>query len=129
MAGPWGDAGRFLRRGYHIFQNRAAMKMAEMDWLFNLTARELNNPQDNEAGPAHAGLFYFADICAGPGGFTEYMVWRRQLAYKASCPAASTDWGGMPSSAGRLILRALLRALRRQGRLMRMRRRGCVAAV
>ena len=30
-------------RGHHIFQNRAAMKMAEMDWLFNLTDRKYSN--------------------------------------------------------------------------------------
>jgi cap1 methyltransferase len=22
-------------------------------------------------------LLYFADICAGPGGFSEYMLWRK----------------------------------------------------
>jgi len=22
-------------------------------------------------------LFYFADVCAGPGGFSEYMLWRK----------------------------------------------------
>jgi cap1 methyltransferase len=26
----------------------------------------------------HDKMFYFADICAGPGGFTEYVYWRRQ---------------------------------------------------
>ena len=23
-------------------------------------------------------LLYFADICAGPGGFSEYVLWRRK---------------------------------------------------
>lgn len=23
-------------------------------------------------------MLYFADICAGPGGFSEYVLWRRQ---------------------------------------------------
>ena len=23
-------------------------------------------------------LLYFADICAGPGGFSEYMLWRKR---------------------------------------------------
>lgn len=28
--------------------------------------------------PPHSDeLYYFADICAGPGGFSEYMLWRR----------------------------------------------------
>jgi len=65
-------------RGHHIFQNRAAMKMAEMDWLFNLTHRSFSN-QALSTGPSkHDKMFYFADICAGPGGFTEYVYWRRQ---------------------------------------------------
>ena len=25
-----------------------------------------------------AELLYFADICAGPGGFSEYVLWRRK---------------------------------------------------
>lgn len=24
-----------------------------------------------------ADPFYFADVCAGPGGFSEYMLWRK----------------------------------------------------
>ena len=26
----------------------------------------------------HNDLLYFADICAGPGGFSEYVLWRRK---------------------------------------------------
>ena len=30
------------------------------------------------AAPASAReLYYFADVCAGPGGFCEYLLWRR----------------------------------------------------
>jgi cap1 methyltransferase len=65
-------------RGHHIFQNRAAMKMAEMDWLFNLTHRSFSNPALSTGPSKHDKMFYFADICAGPGGFTEYVYWRRQ---------------------------------------------------
>lgn len=28
------------------------------------------------------GPFYFADVCAGPGGFTEYILWRKSWLYK-----------------------------------------------
>jgi hypothetical protein len=66
---------------HHIYQNRAAMKMAEADWLFNLTARCKSNP-DNDTPTRHDHLLYFADVCAGPGGFTEYLYWRRQDAAK-----------------------------------------------
>ncbi|CAH8501836.1 unnamed protein product [Schistosoma haematobium] len=51
-----------------IFMNRAAMKMANIDSIFNgmfTTAA----PKDD--------VLYFADICAGPGGFSEYTLWRR----------------------------------------------------
>uniref|UniRef100_A0A7S4JDR9 Cap-specific mRNA (nucleoside-2'-O-)-methyltransferase 1 n=1 Tax=Guillardia theta TaxID=55529 RepID=A0A7S4JDR9_GUITH len=65
-------------KGHHIFQNRAAMKMAEMDWLFNFTSRRYSNPVIDDTPSKHDNQFYFADICAGPGGFTEYMYWRRQ---------------------------------------------------
>lgn len=49
------------------FQNRAALKMANLDSLFNLTAL-----------PPNGQPLLFADICAGPGGFTEYIMWRRK---------------------------------------------------
>lgn len=35
-------------------------------------------PLDEEWVPLSApGLFYFADVCAGPGGFTEYILWKK----------------------------------------------------
>lgn len=57
-----------------IFQNRAAMKMAEMDTSFDdmFTSHSDFNEKDPSA------LLYFADICAGPGGFSEYVLWRRK---------------------------------------------------
>lgn len=27
-------------------------------------------------------IFYFADVCAGPGGFTEYILWRKKWQFK-----------------------------------------------
>ncbi|CAH8472936.1 unnamed protein product, partial [Schistosoma turkestanicum] len=44
------------------------MKMANIDSIFNgmfTTAAPKND------------ILYFADICAGPGGFSEYILWRR----------------------------------------------------
>jgi len=32
--------------------------------------------QDDAVGPND--LLYFADICAGPGGFSEYILWRKK---------------------------------------------------
>eukprot|EP00466_Bigelowiella_natans_P021222 jgi/Bigna1/82672/fgenesh1_pg.95_\ len=60
------------------FQNRAALKMAEMDAMTkrlftlqpqNLEARERMKRPGGERRPV-----YFADICAGPGGFSEFML-------------------------------------------------------
>jgi hypothetical protein len=44
-----------------IFMNRAALKLANLDFLFRL----ISNP----GAP-------FADLCGGPGGFMEYLFWR-----------------------------------------------------
>eukprot|EP00050_Salpingoeca_kvevrii_P001677 m.176408 g.176408 ORF g.176408 m.176408 type:complete len:858 (-) comp10430_c0_seq2:82-2655(-) len=48
-------------------QNRAALKMANMDAVFDFMFTRAAQPDK---------LLYFADICAGPGGFTEYVLWR-----------------------------------------------------
>ncbi|VDK62930.1 unnamed protein product [Onchocerca ochengi] len=73
------------------------MKMANLDriydWLLTgekLENIEIKNPMTVEiknekyrvAVPGKntdrsSALFYFADICAGPGGFTEYVLWRK----------------------------------------------------
>eukprot|EP01119_Soliformovum_irregulare_P016671 TRINITY_DN4865_c0_g1_i1.p1 TRINITY_DN4865_c0_g1~~TRINITY_DN4865_c0_g1_i1.p1 ORF type:complete len:624 (+),score=161.70 TRINITY_DN4865_c0_g1_i1:111-1982(+) len=52
--------------GKHFFMNRAALKMANLDMLFGFT----DIPDDEQ--------FFFADICAGPGGFSEYLLWRKK---------------------------------------------------
>lgn len=74
------------------------MKMANLDriydWLLtgeNPNYVEAKNPtsvvvkDERFRVAAHEGrntdrllpLFYFADVCAGPGGFTEYVLWRK----------------------------------------------------
>lgn len=59
-----------------IFQNRAAMKMANMDSAFDFMFTNPKNDSGREVvGPNE--LLYFADICAGPGGFSEYVLWRK----------------------------------------------------
>uniref|UniRef100_A0AC34QA20 Cap-specific mRNA (nucleoside-2'-O-)-methyltransferase 1 n=1 Tax=Panagrolaimus sp. JU765 TaxID=591449 RepID=A0AC34QA20_9BILA len=73
-----------------IFQNRAAMKMANLDKIFNwqLTLEgddrcrqekcpvTLGNTPSNNLS-RRGNVFYFADVCAGPGGFSEYVIWRK----------------------------------------------------
>ncbi|XP_076464840.1 cap-specific mRNA (nucleoside-2'-O-)-methyltransferase 1-like isoform X2 [Babylonia areolata] len=60
-----------------FFLNRAAMKMANMDAVLDFM---FTNPKDSHGRPMVGGneLLYFADICAGPGGFSEYVLWRKK---------------------------------------------------
>ncbi|KAM9972712.1 hypothetical protein ACTFIR_012079 [Dictyostelium discoideum] len=54
-----------------IFINRAAVKMANIDKLADLLTPiipVLGKPRD---------FIYFGDVCAGPGGFTEYVYWKK----------------------------------------------------
>ena len=75
-----------------FFINRAAAKMAAMDaacgWIFSYAdaeepAREggaSSNPPDAPFGTAPRpapSLLHFGDVAAGPGGFSEYLLWRR----------------------------------------------------
>ncbi|XP_033633452.1 cap-specific mRNA (nucleoside-2'-O-)-methyltransferase 1-like [Asterias rubens] len=68
-----------LRGG--IFLNRAAMKMANMDYVFNFM---FTSPKDGHERSlcGHNEILYFSDICAGPGGFSEYVLWRRKYRTK-----------------------------------------------
>lgn len=63
--------------GKGIFLNRAAMKMANMDASLNFM---FTNPVDeNGASLVNDNeLLSFADVCAGPGGFSEYVLWRKK---------------------------------------------------
>uniref|UniRef100_A0A182N1J3 Cap-specific mRNA (nucleoside-2'-O-)-methyltransferase 1 n=2 Tax=Cellia TaxID=44534 RepID=A0A182N1J3_9DIPT len=60
----------------NIFINRAAVKMANMDAMFDFM---FTSPCDRKGKPLlrSSDLFYFADVCAGPGGFSEYVLWRK----------------------------------------------------
>ncbi|XP_060520578.1 cap-specific mRNA (nucleoside-2'-O-)-methyltransferase 1-like isoform X2 [Cylas formicarius] len=62
-----------------FFMNRAALKMANIDAATNFMFTRIEKSIDfqDEKGP-----IYFADICAGPGGFTEYVLWRKNWLYK-----------------------------------------------
>ncbi|XP_043542514.1 cap-specific mRNA (nucleoside-2'-O-)-methyltransferase 1, partial [Chiloscyllium plagiosum] len=62
-----------------FFLNRAAMKMANIDHVFDSM---FTNPRDSLGKPLlrdkDSELLYFADVCAGPGGFSEYVLWRKR---------------------------------------------------
>ncbi|RLN96004.1 hypothetical protein BBJ28_00014085 [Nothophytophthora sp. Chile5] len=57
---------RFEALGRHRFLNRSAMKLVTLDHLFQWT----------RALPRKREVWSFADICGGPGGFAEYLLWR-----------------------------------------------------
>ncbi|XP_062536392.1 cap-specific mRNA (nucleoside-2'-O-)-methyltransferase 1 isoform X2 [Armigeres subalbatus] len=61
----------------NIFMNRAAVKMANMDAMFDYM---FTYPVDEEGNSQvqDDDLVYFADVCAGPGGFSEYFLWRKK---------------------------------------------------
>lgn len=66
-------ANPYEKIGYsHLFQNRAALKLAELDAQFS---PKLSDPH---LLPEESNVLFFADICAGPGGFTEYLYWRKK---------------------------------------------------
>ena len=54
-----------------FFQNRAAVKMANIDKATNFL---FTNPRNLARGE----VLYFADVCAGPGGFSEYILYRKR---------------------------------------------------
>ncbi|XP_055605255.1 cap-specific mRNA (nucleoside-2'-O-)-methyltransferase 1 [Uranotaenia lowii] len=65
----------------NIFMNRAAVKMANMDAMFDYMFTDPVNPK-GEPLVRKDDLLYFADVCAGPGGFSEYFLWRKGWAAK-----------------------------------------------
>jgi FtsJ-like methyltransferase len=62
-----------LERG--LFINRSAMKLANLDHMLHLSDLADSSVSSN-AAPSNNALLW-ADLCGGPGGFTEYLCWRR----------------------------------------------------
>ncbi|ESO94138.1 hypothetical protein LOTGIDRAFT_161337 [Lottia gigantea] len=60
-----------------FFLNRAAMKMANMDAVLDFMFTSPTDSYGNVLLPPNE-ILYFADICAGPGGFSEYVLWRKK---------------------------------------------------
>lgn len=59
-----------------IFLNRAAVKMANIDAVFDFQFTHPKKPTGEDAIDKN-DLLYFADVCAGPGGFSEYVLYRK----------------------------------------------------
>lgn len=61
-----------------FFLNRAAMKMANMDHVFDYMFTNPKDAQGTLVREKEGELLYFGDVCAGPGGFSEYVLWRKR---------------------------------------------------
>ncbi|KAF2902960.1 hypothetical protein ILUMI_03229 [Ignelater luminosus] len=62
-----------------FFMNRAALKMANIDAVTGFIFTDIDrNPNHRKT----KGPYYFADVCAGPGGFSEYILWRKKWLFK-----------------------------------------------
>ncbi|CAG8510124.1 7200_t:CDS:10, partial [Ambispora gerdemannii] len=57
------------KTGNSIFINRAAVKLACLDATNRLTGKKFSSKRP----------YRFADICGGPGGFSEYILWRKHV--------------------------------------------------
>ncbi|XP_041352995.1 cap-specific mRNA (nucleoside-2'-O-)-methyltransferase 1-like [Gigantopelta aegis] len=86
-----------------FFLNRAAMKLANIDAVLDFM---FTNPRDSNGHPVvgNNDLLYFADICAGPGGFSEYVLWRTKgdskgfgFTLKGNCDFKLEDFFAGPS--------------------------------
>lgn len=56
------------------------MKMANMDAVFDFmfTSPRRSFEDGNSSLVEEDELFSFADVCAGPGGFSEYVLWKKR---------------------------------------------------
>lgn len=72
-------------KGYHgglntLFVNRAAIKLANIDAAFGFCLTPSSDPHRVSINNIsdYNKIFKFVDLCAAPGGFSEYIIWRCQ---------------------------------------------------
>ncbi|CAG8846669.1 18631_t:CDS:2, partial [Racocetra persica] len=65
-----GKSNPYEKVGHSIFMNRSASKLACLDALVNFTGVKRYDPVKDL-------VFWFTDLCGGPGGFSEYILWRK----------------------------------------------------
>jgi 23S rRNA U2552 (ribose-2'-O)-methylase RlmE/FtsJ len=59
----------------NFLMNRASMKIANIDAVLDITKYNRSSGLYQDSFP-----FRFADLCGGPGGFSQYVMWRNQQA-------------------------------------------------
>ncbi|CAG8696690.1 5585_t:CDS:10 [Cetraspora pellucida] len=65
-----GKSNPYEKVGHSIFMNRSASKLACLDALVNFTGVKRYDPVKDL-------VFWYTDLCGGPGGFSEYILWRK----------------------------------------------------
>lgn len=58
--------------------------MANIDAVFDFMFTKPKK-QNGESAIDQKEILYFADVCAGPGGFSEYVLFRRKWRAKGDC--------------------------------------------
>lgn len=70
----------FEKIGNSIFINRAAIKLANIDAVFDLGKQSKKSKEESSRFtllyPQSDEKFSFCDVAAGPGGFTQYLLYR-----------------------------------------------------
>lgn len=67
-----GNCNPFESLGKGPFLSRAGLKLANLDAALSYALTQpTTNSSDKQSVVGPNELFYFADVCAGPGGFTE----------------------------------------------------------
>lgn len=69
-------ANPFENIGNSVFINRAAVKLANIDAVFGVSGYQQDAIENKSAQRK-----FYADIAAGPGGFSEYLLWRNPDAF------------------------------------------------
>ena len=69
-------ANPFAWLGRSLFINRAAVKLANLDFIFNLS-EHVPGQGNYQTKISNGSNFSFCDLAGGPGGFSQYLLWRR----------------------------------------------------
>jgi len=86
--------GRHRGLNNHLFMNRSAIKLANLDALlqFGLTTtaadahqHQHSHSHNNNTNNSDSSTLSFADLCGAPGGFSEYILWRCRSFGMSSC--------------------------------------------
>lgn len=76
--------------------------MANLDAVFNFMFTKPKKPNGDSAVDKKE-ILYFADVCAGPGGFSEYILYKKGWRAKGILTHLTVSWY---ISSGHIIIRS-----------------------